>query len=392
MPMKNTLRAKLVAGATVLGLGMSLAFTGTAFAANVFTWDSDTTVTLGSNDYTIIANSQADAFAIGASTITVTVAAGDVFVLRSSSRFPLSNDEGVTIFCGPSYSELEINGNTEADEVVITPATGTTCSGSGSGGGGGGSTPAPTPTPTPETPSPSAAVHPSGTLVISNGTVYLIQNGMRVGFRNAAEYMSHGYNFNQVVQASSGDLALPLSSSVVKALEGTLVLDSSDGVTVYMIGSNGTKRGFASSAVFTELGYNFANIPSINLSDYPAGDPVNSSMLAHPDGALVLSGGTVWWIRGSQRLGFESEAVFNTYGFSWSKIVTANSADLALTEGSLVKFRDGTLVYDGGNYYLISGGTKRMFSSSSDMSARGYMASNAINASLANYASGGTVQ
>jgi hypothetical protein len=231
-------------------------------------------------------------------------------------------------------------------------------------------------------------------LIIDNGTVYLIQNGQRVGFRNEAEYLSHGYNFGQAVAANAQDMALPQAEFVRKALEGTLVLDASDGITVYMIGLNGTKRGFASEAVFLALGYNFANLPLINLSDYPAGDPITNADLPHPEGALVLGsdGVTVWWVLGSMRQGFESEAVFNTYGFDWNKIVPSNSSDMALPEGALVKFRDGTLVYEGSTYYLISDGNKLMFTSISDLQDRGYNTANAISASLANYTSGGNVQ
>ncbi len=377
--MKNTLRAKLIAGATVLGLGMSLSLVGVALAANL-NWDADTTVTIGANNYTIVSGSGATSMVIGATTLTVTVPAATTFELRSSSKFVLENDQNITSACTSSYSSLRI---TTAVTAVITPKTSEACSTDGS---------IYTPPTTPPPASPATAVHPSGTLVISNGTVFLIQNGQRVGFRDAAEYQSHGYNFNQVVNASAGDLALPLSGSVVKALEGTLVIDASDNTTVYMIGSNGTKRGFASADVFVGLGYKFENLPKINVSDYPSGEAINFANLAHPDGALVLNNGTVWWVRGNQRLGFESEAVFNTYGFSWSKIVPANTADMALLVGSLVKFRDGTLVYDGGNYYIISGGNKLMFTSTSDLTARGYQTSNAITASLSGYASGGNVQ
>ena len=195
-----------------------------------------------------------------------------------------------------------------------------------------------------------------------------------------------------MVAASSADLALPQSGGVQKALEGTLVLDLADGRTVYMIGVGGTKRGFVTSAVFTALGYNFASLPKINLSDYPSGSPIGDANLPHPDGALVLQGSTIWWIRGSLKQGFESMAVFNTYGFSLKKVVKANATDGALTEGAIVKFRDGTLVYDGGTYYLISDGMKKIFSSSADLTARGYKTSNAISASLGAYTSGGSVQ
>lgn len=234
--------------------------------------------------------------------------------------------------------------------------------------------------------------HFNGTLVLDGKTVYLIKDGKRYGFRNADEYKSHGYNFGQVVAANAQDKAMPQAEFVEKALEGTLVLDAADGKTVYMIGTGGTKRGFSSAGVFKALGYSFANLPKIHLGDYPAGQAIISGSDTHPDGALVLDGKTVWWVLGGTRQGFESMAVFKTYGFSSGKIVKGNLADLALPQGPPVKFRNGTLVKDSGNYYIISDGKKIGFASAAVLAAKGYKTSNAISAGLANYESGGNIQ
>jgi hypothetical protein len=395
--MKTTLRKVLLG--LVLGLGIGLVSTGVAHAA-ALEWNDNTTVTINSNNYTIMNNSAATSLEHGATTLTVTVPSGSTFVMQSDNGYLLNNDGSLTTTCVGGVTRLEIEGSAT---VVVTPDATTLCtppSSSGSGGGGSSApaaAPAPTPDPTPD-PTPTSAgsaVHRNGTLILDNGTVYLVKDGTRVGFRNEAEYLSHGYNFSQVVPATAADLALPLSGSIQMALEGTLVLDASDGVTVYMVGTGSTKRGFTSEAVFSALGYNFADLPVIDLTDYPAGDPVDSSELAHPDGALVLDandGTTVWWIRGNQRRGFESEAVFNTYGFSFGKIVPANAADMALAEGSLVKFRDGTLVLDQGTYYLISDGGKLSFASANDLTDRGYSLANVITGSLGNYTFGGDVE
>ncbi|HVY67277.1 MAG TPA: hypothetical protein VHA30_00035, partial [Patescibacteria group bacterium] len=191
---------------------------------------------------------------------------------------------------------------------------------------------------------------------------------------------------------------LLVQGEIMKAMTGTLALDTSDNRTVYMVGSSYTKRGFISYQVFTDLGYVKGSSTSagpvngmfkINLSDYPAGDPIASSTAAHPEGALVKdSSGTVWWILGGQRSGFESEAVFETYGFTFDRVVPANAADLALPEGPLVKFRDGTLISDGGNLYIISNGQKRQFASADDFAAYSYSMDNVISADLSGYQAG----
>ncbi len=236
----------------------------------------------------------------------------------------------------------------------------------------------------------STGNHPDGTLILDGSTVYLIKSGSRTAFRDEAEYKSYGYNFTQAVNASSQDKDLP-QTGILKAMEGSLVLDKADGKTVFMVGTGATKRGFSSAQVFTDLGYVFKDLTQINMSDYQTGPAINSASQAHPDGALVLDNKTVWWIRGNIRQGFESEAVFNTYGFSFSKIVPANSADLQLAQGANVKFRDGTLVKDGNDYFIISNEKKLKFSSDSQLTSKGYKLSNVLSASLTNYESGGNI-
>jgi hypothetical protein len=226
---------------------------------------------------------------------------------------------------------------------------------------------------------------------LEGGTVFLIQNGSRAGFRTEAEYLTYGYNFSHVVYSNQGDNSLPFQT-IRKAMEGTLVIDAQDNRTVYMVGLNATKRGFTSSTVFNALGYKFANLPKINLSDYPAGAPIGDVNQPHPDGALVKEGNTIWWIRNGQKSGFDSMLTFNTYGFSLSRVVPANAADVALAEGPMVMFRDGTLVVDGSAYYIISEGKKRPFPTYEVFIRLGFKEWNAVRAGLAGYVQGTVLQ
>lgn len=232
--------------------------------------------------------------------------------------------------------------------------------------------------------------HPNGTLINHNGTIYLIANQQRLPFRDSAEYMSHGYKFSQVVVASVSDMYLP-EGAIQKAMAGALVLDKSDGKTVYMIGQNGTKRGFTTPAVFSGLGYSFTDLLEIDLTDYEVGEVIDDANEAHPEGALVLDNGTVWWVLGNQRQGFESEAVFNTYGFTFTSLVKANSADMSLPIGPAIKFRDGTLVSDMGVYYIISDGAKRRFASEQSLVNWGYGLSNVISTFVGHYQEGNSL-
>ncbi len=230
-------------------------------------------------------------------------------------------------------------------------------------------------------------VHPNGTLLLDGQTIYLVKDRQRYGFRDAEEYRSYGYNFAQTVQANLFDRArLPLAQSILKAMPGSLVLDKSDGRTVYMIGVDNTKRGFASEKIFTELGFNYTKLFSVDLSGYATGAVINSSKQMHPEGSLVReSNSTVWWLLNGQRSGFESEQVFDTYGFSPSRLVKVNTQDLSVSIGPLMKLRDGTLVQDHGLYYIISDGTKMQFVSSQHLELWGYKLSNVINSDISRY-------
>src|SRR3990167_11283358 len=85
--MKNTLRAKLIAVASVLGLGISLALSSIAYAADL-TYSADTTVSLSSPaiDYTIKSNSKATSVLVNLHNLTVTLPTNSSFTITSATR------------------------------------------------------------------------------------------------------------------------------------------------------------------------------------------------------------------------------------------------------------------------------------------------------------------
>jgi hypothetical protein len=122
-----------------------------------------------------------------------------------------------------------------------------------------------------------AAPHSNGCLVLSGGTVWLITGGVRRGFTSAEVFMSHGYNFGQVIPANSDDVALSVGPIMIYA-DGTLVKGPVDPL-VYLV-VNGQKRGFTSGSVFTNLGFSFANIqwaPTNTFMDIPTGAHIDAN-------------------------------------------------------------------------------------------------------------------
>ncbi|HYE22502.1 MAG TPA: hypothetical protein VD998_02845, partial [Verrucomicrobiae bacterium] len=201
-----------------------------------------------------------------------------------------------------------------------------------------------------------AAPHSNGCLVNASGTVWLIENGMRRGFPSAEVFSSHGYNFSQVVAANAEDTALPVGPVVVYA-DGTLVKGPSDPL-VYLV-ANGQKRGFVSGSVFTGLGFSFGKIwtAAVNtFADMPTGANLESSTERHSNGVLVKDGsGTVWKMTASGRMGIPSMAVFNSYGYTWDRVVNANAADLASPNEGVLTARPGCT--DGGSPAPVPSGS-----------------------------------
>ena len=175
-----------------------------------------------------------------------------------------------------------------------------------------------------------------GTLVLDGSTIYLMENSQKRPFVSAAEFLSWGFKFSDAITMSS--ISEIPQGPVMRAMDGTLALDNG---TIYLLTSDGTKRGFVSAQVFNSLGYSFNQVVKMDTSSYQLGSTIDTNTSVHPDGSLVLDNQkTVWWLQNGQRNGFPSADVFYSYGLTFESIVPANSSDLALPIGSVMQSRD----------------------------------------------------
>jgi hypothetical protein len=105
--------------------------------------------------------------------------------------------------------------------------------------------------------------------------------------------------------------------------------------------------------------------------------------VAHSAGSVVkTSDGTVWFITtDGHRRAFTSGGAFLSYGFlSWSMVVDANAADIALPAGSFIPPQDGKIVCSDrtdsyavkGTCYLITMGKRAAFTSASVFTGQGF--------------------
>lgn len=181
----------------------------------------------------------------------------------------------------------------------------------------------------------SAAPHGAGTNVLSSdGTVWMITaNGTRRAYTSGGAFLSYGFNsFATVVPANADDLALPVDAAgFIPPQDGSIMCSdrSPDQGTCYEI-TGGQKAGFTSQAVFTGLGFSFANSKSGDVSFLPSTAHIDNTTSAHRPGTLVNNNGTILLIGANGTLGIPDQATFASWGYSYSKVVPANAADKAL--------------------------------------------------------------
>jgi len=188
-----------------------------------------------------------------------------------------------------------------------------------------------------------AQVHAAGTNVSdSSGTVWMIMpDGTRRAYTSAGAFLSYGFNsWGAVVPASAEDLALP-QGSFIPPQDGSIICSDrgADKGTCYEI-SGGQKFGFTSAAVFTGLGFSFTNSMPGDVSWMTAGSTlINNTTSAHLPGTLVNNNGTVQLMGNTGLLGIPDVTTFNSWGYSFGKVVPANAADKAMTQTGVMAAR-----------------------------------------------------
>lgn len=104
----------------------------------------------------------------------------------------------------------------------------------------------------------------------------------------------------------------------------------------------------------------------------------------HPAGTLVQNSGSIWQIdsTGTKRLPFDSAEKFFSHRLSFDRVVPANAADMALSEGDAVAWGDGVLFADNGVIYQVSDGKKHGFTSAEVFLGQGFKFEMVVNGNL----------
>ena len=135
---------------TVLALLLAPAIAG---AANELTFDADTSLEISGFTVTIKSGAVVDQMVVTDTSATFSLSANSIVSIRSDNRYALTNNLGLDILCGTSYSQISVSGNSSGSSLVLT-LDGSICVGTTGGGavtpsgGGGVSTPTTPSTPT----------------------------------------------------------------------------------------------------------------------------------------------------------------------------------------------------------------------------------------------------
>lgn len=140
----------------------------------------DTTIQLGSVNYTIVGGSDADEVTTSGGTITILISAGQSIVFESSDKKILTNNSSLDYSCSATKSSITVAfpSTTTQKTVTITPGSadcGDSATSGGGGGGGGGGAVSSTPTPAPAS-APASRITPA-----SRGFVSLVALNLREG-------------------------------------------------------------------------------------------------------------------------------------------------------------------------------------------------------------------
>lgn len=203
--------------------------------------------------------------------------------------------------------------------------------------------------------------YPNGMLIKSPSSgVYVIQQGLRRPIVSPQMFLSHNYEWDNIVTVSQSDFdRIPLGSAL-PLRDGTLVADSQ---RVYMI-ENQQKRPIASAQAFLQMGYSWSNIWQVDsgvLNLHPTGAVVGPEQRI-PNGTIVAAPGTgVYLIEGQRKRPIPDPYTYLSH-FRWEQVVQVSRARLdSVSNGTQLLPREGSIIANSQTVYFVEGSTRRPF-------------------------------
>lgn len=178
----------------------------------------------------------------------------------------------------------------------------------------------------------------------TDGTVWFITKDMqRRPFTSWGAFMSYGFlSGAQIKDADSSVTALPQGSFIAPQDGRIFCATETKGTDVKgecSLVTAGKKAAFTSASVFTGQGYSFSRAYSGDSSFLEKTSNIDNASAQHRVGTLINNGGTVQLVVNGGLWGVPSMDVFNSWGWSFSDVVPANSADVLLSQVGVIPAR-----------------------------------------------------
>jgi hypothetical protein len=178
----------------------------------------------------------------------------------------------------------------------------------------------------------------------TDGTVWFITSDMqRRPFSSGGAFLSYGFlSWAQVQNATAEVSALP-QGSIIPPQDGKIfcatATKGSDVSGECSLVTGGMKAAFTSSAVFSGQGFSFARAQYGDSSFLTKTGNISDAAAAHGAGVLVNIDGTVYLVGSSSLMGIPSVSVFESWGYSFADVVTANTADRGMSKSGIMASR-----------------------------------------------------
>ncbi len=219
-------------------------------------------------------------------------------------------------------------------------------------------------------------IYPDGTLLQAEGEpgIWLIQHQKRRPFLSRAAFLSR-YNPQKVILVSKEDLEKYEIGQPIKFPQYSLL--RSPGGTVYLLVDD-ERRGFRSKEAFMMMGFNPEEIIDVSwqdLSIYPEGKPITIKSV-YPVGALLQDRktGAVFYVKDGIKRGIIDKSILEI-NFPHYHLIPAAEGELEkYLKGKPLGIKDGELVKASSesSVYVIANGLKRPIISAEVFEKLGY--------------------
>ena len=218
--------------------------------------------------------------------------------------------------------------------------------------------------------------YPDGSLLHAEGEpdVWVIQDGARRTFRSLAVLQSR-YEYENVMTVSKNEIDKYPEGPEIRFANYSLLRVSSG--AVYLLVDD-EKRHIASMEVFMTLGFNFEEVDDASqedLADYNLGEPITMAS-AYPTGGLLQNNqtGGVYWVKDGKKAAIIDRSIMgiNYPNFGISPVAPdelqnyPNNLPVKIKDGTLIKSDESSAVY------VISGGMRRAIISAEAFEKMGY--------------------